>query len=410
MTYTRRYAPRATAAALSPPRRIASGRRSESDTPSMKPAAKATRNARTDELHRARMVTIAAPATFASAATPPAASAGEFTRAPLDGGSRGRESETRHRGVERLGQLRRRFEIVAAEFPTARGHDAPLLEAESDEEIQPPVAAAVDEQLEMRIDGELVLGRVDRDLGPARRCERRLDPPDRILHVRERDCSARPVPLAPAIVDRHVHRRGKMVQQYVEQIDATLGVRHHMRGVVVRLANEGESVEPGPESPPYGCLGLSPTKERHARCPRFAVSRPARLPDAGPPSVAPAPTVAHGCSGTDRPTPGRADREGSPPVAAPERYRHRSNHRRRPQGRRVPLHRETHCGPRAGRVRGRQSLPVRAHRSHAAHSSEPPRYAAATQCASGRPPPPSGGSPHPASGRHRRACAPSPAR
>jgi hypothetical protein len=124
-----------------------------SDTPSMNPAASATRRARTDELHRARMVTIAAPATFASAATLPATSAGEFTRSPSQRdtwplpspGSCRREAQTRHRGVKRLGQLRRRFEILPIEFPAARGHHASLFEAQSDEEVQPPVAAAVDE-------------------------------------------------------------------------------------------------------------------------------------------------------------------------------------------------------------------------------------------------------------------------
>ena len=110
-----------------------------------------------------------------------------------------------------------------------------FLEALPLEQIQPPIGARVDEQLEIRIERELVVAREHGQLDAAVAREEILEPRDGLADVRQRHGVALPRPAAAQIVHHDVDGRRQLVGQVVKEIDDALGVRHDVRRVVVRL-------------------------------------------------------------------------------------------------------------------------------------------------------------------------------
>ena len=114
-----------------------------------KPAANESSASSARKLHVARDATAMAPRTFA----PAAAHAVQQLRME----SRRLKAEPLRRCGHRVDEIRRGGKVLAIRLPALRVHDRLLLEALPLEQIQPAIGARVDEQLEIRIERQLVV-------------------------------------------------------------------------------------------------------------------------------------------------------------------------------------------------------------------------------------------------------------
>ena len=75
------------------------------------------------------------------------------------------KAEPLGRCCHRVDEIRCGGKMLAIGLPALRLHDRLLLEALALEQVQPAIRPCIDEQLEIRIERQLVVAGVDRDFG-----------------------------------------------------------------------------------------------------------------------------------------------------------------------------------------------------------------------------------------------------
>src|ERR1700680_1964820 len=113
---------------------------------------------------------------------------GPFWRSPL----RTLDRKTLRRRGHRVTQRRRRRALPRLNPPQTLLQRCPLLEVHAVEEVHPTIRARVDEQLDLRRQGELILGCKERDFHPTISRERNLQTRDGIAHIRKGQRLPRP--------------------------------------------------------------------------------------------------------------------------------------------------------------------------------------------------------------------------
>lgn len=152
---------------------------------------------------------------------------------------------------------------MVQQLPTPGRDDRALFEAHAKQEIEPSITSRVDEELELRVERDLVVGSVHGDFHAAGGREGNLQATNGVLGIRQCDLITGPAPPASAIVDRDIDCGRQLLHQDVEKVDRPLGVGNDVRRVVIRLLDERETVQPRPKSAPYGGFRLTPTKKPH---------------------------------------------------------------------------------------------------------------------------------------------------
>src|SRR5438094_387412 len=132
-------------------------------------------------------------------------------------------------GRERARQLRRRREILSLHLPALGADALLLLEPLPFQQVEPTIGSCVDEELEMRIERQLILRREDRELDAAVAGEEDLELRDLLTNIGERDALSLPTLRAAQVLDDDVHGRRELLTERVEQIDDALRVRHDVR-------------------------------------------------------------------------------------------------------------------------------------------------------------------------------------
>src|SRR6266404_1570823 len=106
--------------------------------------------------------------------------------------SRTLDRETFRRRGNRITQRRRRRALPRLDSPQALLQRCSLLEVHAIEQVHPPIRARVDEELDLRSQRQLILGREERDLHPTIGRERNLETRHGVAHIGERQYLTRP--------------------------------------------------------------------------------------------------------------------------------------------------------------------------------------------------------------------------
>src|SRR6266550_3496909 len=164
------------------------------------------------------------------------------------------EAETLHRRLNCVHEVRGRRKLGPALLPALRAHDTLFLETLSLEQIVPAIRARIEEELEIRVERELILRRKDRQLDAPIPSEKHLQPRDLFADVVERQRLALPAAARAKIVESDVHRGRQMLRQRLKEVDDALGVGDDVRREVAVLRREREGVDARPETAPNGCF------------------------------------------------------------------------------------------------------------------------------------------------------------
>src|SRR5436190_10648100 len=110
--------------------------------------------------------------------------------------SRRLQSESLSCGSDGIHKIRRGRKLLAIRLPALCMNARLLLESLALEQIKPPIGSRVDEELEIRIECELIVGRVYGELHSAIASEQNLETGQGLAHVGQRDRLPLPRPSA----------------------------------------------------------------------------------------------------------------------------------------------------------------------------------------------------------------------
>src|SRR5258705_309034 len=138
-----------------------------------------------------------------------------------------------------------------------------LLEVHAAQQIHPAIGPGVDEELELRAQRDLILGREQGDFHAAVGRQRNLETRHGVTHIGKRHHLPRPRALRPLVADEDVDGRLHQLAQRIKEIHHPLGVCYNLGLVDIAGARECEAVLSRSESFPDRRVRCLRAKERH---------------------------------------------------------------------------------------------------------------------------------------------------